>query len=214
MFKIKRKHLDDLTITLRKKYNFSDSLHLNEMLTHLGWMFTHNSTGDVNVVAGSSNYQDETNIIYTNLPKEGIIKFLKTIAPYVNHGSRLTINETIFCFEDGTVYKEPTPKVTKPPRVGRKEDKGKLRYSLIPPIVLSEMALMLTLGAEKYTDDNWKFVEDPQIRYMDALFRHIEAYRSGELLDNETGESHLSHAIINLAFLIHFEKSKTVDKEC
>ena len=86
-----------------------------------------------------------------------------------------------------------------------KADAGKLRYSLIPPAATKAMAKILTFGAIKYEKDGWKTVPNAEERYMDALYRHLEAYRSGELIDAESGESHLSHAICNIAFLIHFE---------
>ena len=88
-----------------------------------------------------------------------------------------------------------------------KFDNGKLRYGLIPPQATKALAEVLTYGAKKYKPDNWKQGEPD--RYMDALYRHLEAYRSGELVDSESGLSHLSHAITNIAFLIYFERTQT-----
>ena len=85
-----------------------------------------------------------------------------------------------------------------------KFDTGKLRYSLVPPKAIKELAKVLTYGAKKYKPNNWQKVEDAN-RYVDALYRHLEAWRSGEKLDNESRLSHLSHALTNVAFLIHFE---------
>lgn len=95
---------------------------------------------------------------------------------------------------------------------GIKYDKGKLRYGLIPPVVTREMAKVLTFGAEKYGPNNWQLVEDAENRYLDALYRHLEAWRAGELTDRESGLSHLSHAITNLAFLIWLEQDDTIDE--
>jgi len=85
-----------------------------------------------------------------------------------------------------------------------KFDSGKLRYSLVPPRAMKEMAKVLTYGAKKYKPNNWQQVNDTA-RYIDALYRHLEAWRSGEKLDGESELSHLSHALTNIAFLIHFE---------
>ena len=85
-----------------------------------------------------------------------------------------------------------------------KYDNGKLQYSLIPPIALEELAKTLTYGANKYEANNWKNVDDKS-RYVDALYRHLEAWRSGKSVDYESGLSHLSHALTNIAFLIYFE---------
>ena len=87
---------------------------------------------------------------------------------------------------------------------GLKYDAGKLRYSLIPPEALRGLAEVLTFGAEKYEPNSWQEVENAEERYLDALIRHIEAYRSGEALDPESGLHHLKHAACNVAFLIHF----------
>lgn len=91
----------------------------------------------------------------------------------------------------------------------KKFDYGKPRYSLIPPQATAAMAKVLTFGAEKYGDHNWKKCEDKS-RYVDALYRHLEAWRSGNKLDAESGLNHLDHAITNIAFLLFFEKQGEV----
>lgn len=91
---------------------------------------------------------------------------------------------------------------------GLKYDTGKLRYSLIPPVALAAIAKVLTFGADKYAPNSWQTVENAEERYLDALMRHIEAYRDGVHLDSESGISHLSHAACNIAFLLHFEKQR------
>lgn len=88
------------------------------------------------------------------------------------------------------------------PQTGRKNDYGKLRYDLVPPVALEEITKVLTFGAEKYAPENWRRVEDWKPRYTAALMRHIEAYRKGEDLDPETGVSHLAHAGCCLMFLL------------
>lgn len=85
-----------------------------------------------------------------------------------------------------------------------KFDTGKLRYGLIPPSATKALAEVLTYGAKKYKPNNWQQAEDAT-RYIDALYRHLEAWRSGEQFDSESGLSHLSHAMTNIAFLNHFE---------
>lgn len=82
-----------------------------------------------------------------------------------------------------------------------KFDAEKLRYDLIPPSATKALAEVLTFGARKYKPNNWKNCQDPE-RYLAALIRHIEAYRSGEELDADSGLPHLAHAMTNLAFLL------------
>jgi len=94
------------------------------------------------------------------------------------------------------------------PQKGIKYDNDKLRYSLIPPIALRALASILTYGAKKYTPNNWKYLPNAKERYTDALYRHLEAYRSGKKVDEESGKPHLHHAFTNLMFLIWFEENK------
>jgi len=91
---------------------------------------------------------------------------------------------------------------------GLKYDDGKLRYSLVPPIAMKGLAEVLTFGAKKYAPNSWQTVPNGQERYLDALYRHLEAYRAGEKIDSDSGLSHLSHAISNVAFLLHFENER------
>ena len=94
--------------------------------------------------------------------------------------------------------------ITKPVE-GMKFDTNKLQYRLIPPETTKALAEVLTYGAQKYAPDNWKYVAPD--RYMDALFRHLEAYRSGEENDPESGLHHLAHVLTNVAFL-HYLHTK------
>lgn len=96
--------------------------------------------------------------------------------------------------------------------IGMKFDAGKLRYSLVPHIAFRGLAAVLTFGANKYAPNSWQTVPNGKERYLDALYRHIEAYRNGETNDSESGLSHLSHAMANCAFLLHFEKIENAKK--
>lgn len=82
-----------------------------------------------------------------------------------------------------------------------KHDHGKPRHSLIPPMAEREMAKVLTFGAQKYSEDNWRKVDDPS-RYVDAAMRHINDYRTGKWSDDESGLHHLAHAMCCLAFVV------------
>ena len=82
-----------------------------------------------------------------------------------------------------------------------KFDGSKLRYDLIPPSSLKALAEVLTYGARKYKPNNWKKVEEYD-RYIAALMRHFEAWRSGEIHDDESGMPHLWHVLTNAAFLV------------
>ena len=93
---------------------------------------------------------------------------------------------------------------------GRKDDKGKLRYSLIPPDALAWIARVLTDGAAKYGAHNWRKVRNRRERYTDAMIRHVEAFRSGNWLD-ESGAPHLAHVATNAIFLLAIGQPRKKD---
>jgi hypothetical protein len=93
---------------------------------------------------------------------------------------------------------------------GKKYDEEKIRFDLIPPILLQAIAEVLTSGLAKYKDpDNWKKVPNLTTRYYGALLRHLVAWRSGEKLDPESGLPHLWHMACNIAFLIWKEEKES-----
>lgn len=81
----------------------------------------------------------------------------------------------------------------------------KLKYSLIEPEFLEDVSKVLTFGANKYGDNNWKKCKDKSI-YIDAVFRHLEAYRKGEIMDKDTNVSHMAHICCNIMFLHYMER--------
>ena len=84
--------------------------------------------------------------------------------------------------------------------IGKKNDKEKVMMSLVPWVAIHEVARVMTYGAKLYGCGNWRHVETA--RYMDALMRHIYAYRMGERDDNESGLPHLSHALCCMTFIV------------
>ena len=88
---------------------------------------------------------------------------------------------------------------------GSKHDEHKARMSLIPPKALLEVGMVLTEGAEKYGDRNWKKLDNLQERYTSAALRHMMAHMAGETYDEETNLSHLAHAICCLMFKLEVE---------
>ena len=83
-----------------------------------------------------------------------------------------------------------------------KYDTGKPLMALLPPKATLEVARILTYGANKYSIDNWKTTSDSDVRYLSAVLRHIFQHLEGEELDEETGMSHLAHAICSLLFIL------------
>jgi hypothetical protein len=94
------------------------------------------------------------------------------------------------------------------PTTGSKHDSGKPLMGAVPPNALLAVARVLTFGAEKYGRDNWRKVENVETRYLDAALRHINAYQRGEAADPESGESHLTHAVCSLMFMLEMQEGK------
>ena len=87
--------------------------------------------------------------------------------------------------------------------IGKKSDQSKPMVSLIDPMWLLDTAAVLSFGAKKYSKDNWKYVDNPNDRYLSAAYRHLLAFQSGEVNDPESGLPHIAHATCCLMFL-HF----------
>ena len=92
------------------------------------------------------------------------------------------------------------------PSIGVKYDSDKLRYDLISPTVLEDLAKVLTFGARKYAPDNWKKVPEGKDRYYAAAMRHLQEIRKGNIIDDESGLPHTGHLMCCIMFLDHFTK--------
>lgn len=90
--------------------------------------------------------------------------------------------------------------VTDPTTGARKFDQSKPRVELLPARVLEDVAMVLSFGAEKYDDHNWRkgFVWS---RMYGAALRHLFAWADSEDLDPESGLPHLAHALCCIMFL-------------
>ena len=86
---------------------------------------------------------------------------------------------------------------------GKKHDSSKIRMDLLSPIALEEIAKVMTFGAKKYGDNNWRNGL-AWSRVIGALLRHVFAFIRGEDTDPESGLSHLSHAGCCLMFLLEY----------
>lgn len=90
--------------------------------------------------------------------------------------------------------------------VGKKFDADKPRIELVSPLALTELAKVLTFGAKKYDANNWR-KGIAWSRLIGATLRHVNAYNMGQTHDEETGLSHMAHAMCETMFLLEFEKT-------
>lgn len=96
---------------------------------------------------------------------------------------------------------------------GKKFDLGKTRLELIPTELIDGVGKVLTFGANKYEADNWRnFRKEDHRRLVGAIMRHLEAYRSGEYHDPESGLPHLAHIATNCGFLLALDKPVDTSK--
>ena len=83
---------------------------------------------------------------------------------------------------------------------GKKFDGDKLRFDLIPPECEAMIAAVFTMGAMKYSPDNWQKVEGFDWRYYNGKTRHSNQRRLGEVFDSDSGLPHSAHAAVNAIF--------------
>jgi hypothetical protein len=85
---------------------------------------------------------------------------------------------------------------------GTKHDSGKAPIHFLTREFLEGVAQAQAFGAKKYGDYN--FCKGlAYTRLLDAAMRHLMAFTWGENNDNESGESHLSHAAANINMLMY-----------
>jgi hypothetical protein len=88
---------------------------------------------------------------------------------------------------------------------GRKDDAGKLRWSLLPIRAVEDVIRVLEVGAARYGDENWRKVQNRRLRYFDATCRHLFKWFIGQRIDPETGISHLAAVACNALFLAEID---------
>ena len=94
--------------------------------------------------------------------------------------------------------------------VAMKFDAGKPRMDLLDSYAIEQLACVLTFGASKYAAHNWRNGLS-KCRLIAALLRHIFAYLGGQDRDEETGLSHVAHAMCCCMFILGLEHRADLD---
>jgi len=89
----------------------------------------------------------------------------------------------------------------------------KTPLGLIPPYAMEQTALAHKLGAEKYGPFNWRDTGVCVSTYINAIMRHINAFRDGENLDPESGISHLAHIACSCNILLDADYCDTLQDD-
>lgn len=90
--------------------------------------------------------------------------------------------------------------------VAKRDNLGKIDFTLIPLDAEEEEALVWMSGEQKYGRSNWEKLWGDQTLevVMQSLLRHANALRRGEVRDQETGLQHAAHIRCNAAMLIRY----------
>ena len=127
-----------------------------------------------------------------------------------NHAHECSKCKTKFTERLKFSKEEPTEEGMKFDGQGEDGSELKNRWSLLPWREINEVVKILTMGAVKYKDDNWKKVaEEKPKRYIDALQRHFylwhvkkEKYDKDLYKRFDIKVSHLACLICNAIFLL------------
>jgi hypothetical protein len=82
-----------------------------------------------------------------------------------------------------------------------KFDNEKIRVDLLPVRAMTEIGKVLTFGANKYAENNWR-KGFKWSRLIGAALRHLFAFMRGEDRDPESGLLHLAHLGCCVVFLL------------
>lgn len=88
---------------------------------------------------------------------------------------------------------------------GLRYNSGKTRHDLTPPFAQEQYARVMTFGASKYTENNWRL----GMKWSNVIAsceRHLQAIKNGEDFDKESGILHSAHLMTNAAFLTEYYK--------
>ena len=91
--------------------------------------------------------------------------------------------------------------------LGHHKDEGKPRVDLLDPEAMLGIAEVLTFGATKYAESNWR----GGIKYsriIGSILRHLFAIMRGEDLDIESGLLHIDHLGCDAMFLSYYMRNR------
>lgn len=91
---------------------------------------------------------------------------------------------------------------------GTKNDADKERLDLLPMRAINEVGKVLTFGAKKYADNNWRGGMKWG-RLVGATLRHVFAFMGGENTDKESGLHHLAHAATDILCVLEYTITHT-----
>jgi len=91
---------------------------------------------------------------------------------------------------------------------GIKDNRSKPRVDLLPSLPLIEISKVMSYGASRYGDNNWR-LGLPWCDTYGSIQRHLLAWKNREDIDADTRLSHLAHAGAQLLYLLEYELTHT-----
>lgn len=94
----------------------------------------------------------------------------------------------------------------------KRHNNDKPRMSIVPRAAIEECAKAMEYGAKKYSMHNWRVGgKKASSHYLaDSALRHIYSYLDGEDIDAESNNSHIGHALANLAFIAQLTRDNAI----
>lgn len=93
---------------------------------------------------------------------------------------------------------------------GMKFDCDKVRMDLLDVSAINQLAAVLTFGSKKYAAHNWRGGISTS-RLLAALLRHVFNYLGGQDNDEESGLSHIAHAMCCCMFILGLQHRPELD---
>lgn len=100
-----------------------------------------------------------------------------------------------------------------------KADKEKINFSLVDPYAYEDLGKCLTIGAKKYSPDNWKLGDIES--YIAALDRHLIDIKKAVLdkdkslfIDKDTILQHGANLLCNAMFIHYFIRKELEEDKC
>ena len=90
---------------------------------------------------------------------------------------------------------------------GLRFNDGKLRYDLLEPYAVEQLAKIFTMGAKKYAPNNW-LKGMPWMDVIASLERHLAEFKKGVDFDEESKLLHMAHVAWNAMAIVSYYKHR------
>lgn len=93
------------------------------------------------------------------------------------------------------------------------EGRKKVPLRLLPTVALRAWAWVMSLGAAKYGEWNWREQRVSRSVYYEAALRHLTQMWDGEDVDAESGQPHEAHVMACMAIILDAEANDMLNDD-